>query len=483
MAYHATNLVFALAGLLAAVAAFDNTCNDNLAVYWGQNSYGAANAGQTAGYQQPINYYCQDDTIDVIPVAFVDVFYGTGGLPELNLANTCSSVTQPVFNGTGLANCQFLASDIEACQAAGKIVTISLGGAGGSVGFSSDTDGQQFADTIWNLFLGGTSDTRPFGDAVLDGVDLDIEAGTSTGYAAFVTQLRTYFEGASKEYYVSGAPQCPYPDAYLGSVINAADFDMIYVQFCKSQYMSLDNNPCGLQNFNTSSDWDYGIWDYWATNVSPNPDVKIYIGAPASSTASGTGYQDAVTFGSILQTTQMNFPSFGGAMLWDASQAYANNRYDQSSKGYMTTAGTCDQAFQYQTCNAPAYVSGQSYTGGDTVTYQGYVWQAKWWTENTPASDPNGDWSAIMACTGTGTSGTPTTTATTPPTSSAPATGSCAGVAAWDSSSVYTDGDQVTYDGDLWTAQWWTEGDTPGGSAGVWTDNGACTSIAGRMLF
>ncbi|KZT59086.1 carbohydrate-binding module family 5 protein [Calocera cornea HHB12733] len=463
MAYRASNFVFALAVLLAVVGAFDNDCNDNLAVYWGQNSYGAANAGQTAGYQQPINYYCQDDTIDVIPVAFVDTFFGTGGLPELNLANTCSSVTQPVFNGTELANCQFLAADIEACQAAGKIVTISLGGAGGSVGFSSDAEGQQFADTIWNIFLGGSSDTRPFGDAVLDGVDLDIESGTGTGYAAFVTQLRTYFTGASKQYYVSGAPQCPYPDASLGSVINAADFDMIYVQFY--------NNPCGLQNFNESSQWDYGIWDYWARNVSPNPDVKIYIGAPASSTAAGTGYQSAANFGDILQTTQKNFPSF------------ANGRYDQATKGYLTSAGTCDQTFQYQTCNAPAWVSGQSYTGSSTVTYQGYVWQAKYYASDAPASNANGDWSAIMACTGPGTTGSPTTTATTPPSSSAPATGSCAGVSAWNSGSVYTDGDQVTYNGDIWTAKWWTQGDTPGGSAGVWTDNGACTSIAGRMLF
>ena len=51
----------------------------------------------------------------------------------------------------------------------GKIVTLSLGGAGGGVGFTDDTQGQSFADTIWNLFLGGSSSTRPFGSAVLDG--------------------------------------------------------------------------------------------------------------------------------------------------------------------------------------------------------------------------------------------------------------------------------------------------------------------------
>jgi chitinase len=73
------------------------------------------------------------------------------------------------------------------------------------------------------MFLGGAGSVRPFGDAVLDGcvrapcagsvrgsmrdrVDLDIEGGASTGYAAFVTQLRTHFAGASKKYVVSAGP-------------------------------------------------------------------------------------------------------------------------------------------------------------------------------------------------------------------------------------------------------------------------------------
>ena len=73
------------------------------------------------------------------------------------------------FPGTGLVNCSPLAADIKGCQARGKILTLSLGGGGASVGFQSDADAQALADTIWNDFLGGSSSTRPFGDAVLDG--------------------------------------------------------------------------------------------------------------------------------------------------------------------------------------------------------------------------------------------------------------------------------------------------------------------------
>ncbi|WP_018256753.1 PKD domain-containing protein [Halomicrobium katesii] len=53
--------------------------------------------------------------------------------------------------------------------------------------------------------------------------------------------------------------------------------------------------------------------------------------------------------------------------------------------------------------------------------------------------------------------------------------GSCDGVDAWDADATYTGGDQVTYDGDLWEASWWTSGDEPGSSEyGPWENEGAC---------
>ena len=64
------------------------------------------------------------------------------------------------------------------------------------------------------------------------------------------------------------------------------------------------------------------IRDNWAQTISPNPNVKIYIGAPASSTAAGTGYQDINSLTNIIDVTRKSFPSFGGVMMWDASQAY-----------------------------------------------------------------------------------------------------------------------------------------------------------------
>ncbi|KIY63530.1 glycoside hydrolase family 18 protein [Cylindrobasidium torrendii FP15055 ss-10] len=315
----------------SSVAAYDADATDNVVVYWGQNSYGAANS-DTAGWQKNLSTYCDDDTVNVLPLAFLNVFFSTGDLPEINLANSCNNVDNPVINGTALPDCSFMAEDIKTCQDKGKLVTLSLGGATGAATFTDDAQAEAFAETIWNVFMGGESDVRPFGDAVIDGVDLDIEGGSSAGFAAFAKKLKSIATDAGGSAYLSAAPQCVFPDAYLGEVINAVEMDAIYVQFY--------NNFCGLQNYDNVNAWNYAQWDDWAKNTSPNKDVKIFIGAPASSTAAGSGYVDATTLSNIAVETRDNYTSFGGVMFWDASQAWANGRIDQTVKGALSSNGT-----------------------------------------------------------------------------------------------------------------------------------------------
>lgn len=68
--------------------------------------------------------------------------------------------------------------------------------------------------------------------------------------------------------------------------------------------------------------WLTGDRDHWAKTASPNKDVKVYIGAPAGPLAAGSGYVDADTLGNYAQQTRDQYSSFGGIMLWDASQAH-----------------------------------------------------------------------------------------------------------------------------------------------------------------
>jgi len=110
------------------------------------------------------------------------------------------------------------------------------------------------------------------------------------------------------------------------------------------------------------------------------------------------------------------------------------------------------------TCSAPAWNAATAYTGGQSVSYLGHTWNAKWWTQGeTPGSADV--WVDQGACSGS--------TTTPPP-------GQCA-TAAWSASVAYNGGAVVSYGGHRWTAKWWTQGDIPGNNAqGVWTDNGVC---------
>ena len=53
----------------------------------------------------------------------------------------------------------------------------------------------------------------------LQSVDIDVEGGGTTYYDSFINRIRTLSKDSSKKYYVTGAPQCPYPDAYMSTYV------------------------------------------------------------------------------------------------------------------------------------------------------------------------------------------------------------------------------------------------------------------------
>ncbi len=111
-------------------------------------------------------------------------------------------------------------------------------------------------------------------------------------------------------------------------------------------------------------------------------------------------------------------------------------------------------------CSAPPWNSSTAYTGGMQVSFNGHKWTAKWWTQgDTPGNNSQNVWTDNGACSGGGTAAPP---------------GKCT-LSAWNSTTAYNGGAQVSFNGHKWTAKWWTQGDTPGNnSQNVWTDNGPC---------
>ncbi|MGE7436100.1 glycoside hydrolase family 19 protein [Kitasatospora sp. NPDC001175] len=54
---------------------------------------------------------------------------------------------------------------------------------------------------------------------------------------------------------------------------------------------------------------------------------------------------------------------------------------------------------------------------------------------------------------------------------------SCA--APWNPATAYSGGSPASYAGHNWSAKWWTQNETPGGSSGVWADQGGCGGQGG----
>jgi chitinase len=68
-------------------------------------------------------------------------------------------------------------------------------------------------------------------------------------------------------------------------------------------------------------------------------------------------------------------------------------------------------------CTSPAYNNATAYTGGQSVSYNGHKWTAKWWTQGeAPSTAGTGVWQDNGACTTTTVTPTPTPTVTPTPT-------------------------------------------------------------------
>jgi chitinase len=292
-----------------------------LVVYWGQNGTGGRANGDRTKYEKELDETCdQNPQYDAIVLAFLIIFEdarNATGAPALNFSFHCETPFDR--QNASLLRCPQIGRGIVACQQKRKKVLLSLGGASGAYSFTSDAQAEKFAQTVWDMFMGGNSPTRPFGSAIIDGVDLDIEGGLTGGYTAFVKKLRQLTKAdPNRRFLITGAPQCVFPDAYMGpgpgKVLGdaASAFDYLWVQFY--------NNHCffGGATFQDSL-------ASWTKLVGP----KIFIGLPAAPDAGG-GYVNPSDLGRLTGLVGRGGNSPQGIMLWDASYDRLNRAGEQT---------------------------------------------------------------------------------------------------------------------------------------------------------
>ncbi|KAF7596599.1 hypothetical protein BBP40_001000 [Aspergillus hancockii] len=369
-------LTVALASLGRAYAKLDLNSTSNVAVYWGQNSFN----GQGKLAQQRLAHYCDGGAPEfdfanagdrctkfegtnlmkcpqmeadintcqkkgkTIILSIGGATYSEGGFqsqaaakagadliwktfgpvktggtpsgtpsstPSITSSSTPSStphVTRPVLNNGSITNAPY--SNKTSRYPAGRFNRFNPFHRSNSTG-------------IHGVRAKSGTIHRPFGNATVDGFDFDFEAKV-THMAAFANRLRELSDAdRSRKYYLTAAPQCPYPDVADKDILHGpVSIDAVFVQFY--------NNWCGVNSFSegqqTQNSFNFEEWDNWAKSVSKNKHVKVLVGVPANTNAASTGYVPASKLEAVIAYSK-SFSSFGGVMMWDVTQAYGNQGF------------------------------------------------------------------------------------------------------------------------------------------------------------
>ena len=218
---------------------------------------------------------------------------------------------------------------------------------------------EYFAEFLWGAF-GPKTDAwinagkpRPFGDAVVDGFDLDIESNMTAppfeqykwaNYNVLVTRLRTLYATVPGTYYVSTAPQCLVPDAHVADALTKVAFDFVFTQF----YNTPDCNTRAGVNGKTT--FTFSKWVDWLKTNSKNKSIRLYMGMPAGvpgASKDPTATLTIIEANTFLKKYQTLHPDmFGGVMLWEYTVSVNNKKcgrpYSSWIKDILTGKFTTD---------------------------------------------------------------------------------------------------------------------------------------------
>ncbi|KAL1366998.1 hypothetical protein HN51_021043 [Arachis hypogaea] len=279
---HFSSLLF----LLIPLVLF-STANCGIVTYWGQ--------GDEQLHEGTLSEACNSGLYQIVNIAFLSKFGNRNRPPHVNLASHCNNVP----------NChKKVGKGIKNCQSKNVSVLLSIGGASEGYRLSSAHHANRLADYLWNNFLGGQSSQRPFGDAILDGIDFDIEGnrGDPENYAVLAMKLREHMDKKKRKFYLSAAPQCPFPDHNQNPALSKVHFDFVFIQFY--------NNP----DCQVASNHFRRSWNKWTKTIKAH---KFYVGLLAMPAGSDTGYVPPETVLNKVLPFVKKSPKYGGVMLWN----------------------------------------------------------------------------------------------------------------------------------------------------------------------
>ncbi|CAK9161764.1 unnamed protein product [Ilex paraguariensis] len=241
----------------------NQTYSGNISIYWGQN----AKEGTLAET-------CATGRFAYVNIAFLCVF-GNNQTPVLDLDDHCD----PSTNGFAVDWWWLLPEDAK-----------------------------RVAQYLWNSYLGGSYHSRPFGDAVLDVIDFDIEGATTEHWDELASTAVSV------------------PDVYMGKALASGFFDYIWMQFY--------NNYC---EYNGKASELKIMWDQLTNNTTA---TQFFLGLPAAQGGARSGYiPEDVLISQVLPEIK-NTTMYVGVMLW--SKYYDDLiGYSSSIKNYVKCSSGC----------------------------------------------------------------------------------------------------------------------------------------------
>ncbi|KAF7813006.1 acidic endochitinase-like [Senna tora] len=140
----------------------------------------------------------------------------------------------------------------------------------------------------------------------MDGIDFSsIPEGENIKWVDLVRAINATTN--DKKIYLSASPQCVIPDYYLGEAIETGLFDYIWVEY-------FYYNPCEYLEGNSANLLE--SWNKWTSNIVL-PNNTVFLGIPASSDATGSGYIEPEVLTSEILPELKKASNYGGIMLYN----------------------------------------------------------------------------------------------------------------------------------------------------------------------
>ncbi|WP_229106668.1 fibronectin type III domain-containing protein [Paenibacillus sp. 1001270B_150601_E10] len=254
---------------------------------------------------------------DIIALSFADMDLTKPGGVTFNVDGPLSTALGGYSNAD-------LINDIQAKQAQGKKVIISIGGEKGNINLNSASPNiDNFVNSMYGIIT-------QFG---LDGVDIDLENGMNV--ANLTTAIRQLQQKVGSSFILTMAPQTidmqNANTTYMQLYRNLKDLTtVINVQYYNSGCMLGRDGKCYSQG---TIDFLTALTDLTMQWVEPS---QLGLGLPAVSSAAGGGYVQPSVVGNALKclTTGEScgtykpvakYPDFRGAMTWSINWDKTSN--------------------------------------------------------------------------------------------------------------------------------------------------------------